>query len=122
MGMNSVVLKKPSRTRRHILDIDTEAYEGEVQLEIRPFESFKQINRCTSYLSRMKDINVVSESWSEDEGFFITISADAPLTLGRLLREMPGVADLGYNGCKKGMQKLVVMMEMAGDVPALQPA
>jgi hypothetical protein len=109
-------------------DIDSEVCEGDVQLEITPFESFSQINKFTKYLATIKNISVVSESWSEDEGFNIVISVRAPLALGRVLQDMPEVTRVqldskktSCNDQKYAYKKMVVVMKTAESPPEPLP-
>lgn len=99
-------------------DVDTELGVGNVQLEIKSFDSFHQINRYTRYLSTIENLRIISESWSEDEGLKIIVSVRVPLALARLLEDMPEVARVhfsggksGNGGPKKGSQKIVVEMK-----------
>ena len=123
---NEVV--KARREAIPVVDLDPELCEGEVQLEIKPFESFHQINKYTRYLSTVENLKIVSESWSEEDGFRITVSVQVPLALGRLLKDMPEVARVqinskksGYGGYKKGYQKMVVEMKTPEAAPELVP-
>lgn len=108
------------------VDTERDLYEGNVQLEIRSFESFRQIDKYTRYLSTIEYIKIVSESWSEDEGFRIFVSIQAPLSLERLLQSMPEVARVyfngyksSYGGLKKGCRRMVV--ELRATAPDLEP-
>jgi hypothetical protein len=99
-------------------DLGSEVCEGEVQLEITPFESFSQINKYKKYLATIKDLKIVSENWSEDDGFIIIVSVRVPLVLGRVLQDMPEVARVKlssnescHNGKKHGSKKMVVVMK-----------
>jgi len=103
-----------------------ELCEGIVQLEIRSFESFRQINRYTKYLSTIENLRIISESWWEEEGFKIVLSVQAPMVLRYLLQDMPEVKRVYYNGnksgfggYKKGCQKIVV--ELNTTEAALEP-
>jgi hypothetical protein len=105
------------------VDIDSEVCEGEIKLEITPFESFNQVDKYKKYLATVNGLRIVSESWSEeDEGYIITVSVRVPLVLGRVLRDMPEVARVQLNGQKRGGQKMVVVMKDAAVSPAPVPA
>ena len=100
------------------VDIDSEVYEGEVQLAITPFESFSQINKFKKYLSSINDLKIISENWSEEEGLSIAISLQEPLALAHVLRDMPEVARVKlssnkscHNDKKHGSKKMVVVMK-----------
>jgi hypothetical protein len=105
------------------IDPESGVCEGDIQLEIKRFEDFHQINKYTRYLSTIENLRIISESWSEDEGFNIVVSARVPLALARLLRDMPEVAQVEINGKKsgyRGNKKMVVMMKTAD--PSPEPA
>lgn len=110
-----------------VAEAESELCEGNIQLEITPFESFSQINKYKKYLATIKDLRIVEENWSEDEGLNILVSVQVPLALGRLLEDMPEVARVqlngsksGNNGHKHGYQKMVVVMKTPE--VALEPA
>jgi hypothetical protein len=130
VGWNRVTIKGASeavKARKEAIsavDLDAEVCEGDIRLEIKPFESFRQISKYTKYLSTIENLRIVSESWSEDEGFNIIVSVQVPLALGRLLQDMPEVARVhingnksGYSGYKKGYKKMVVMMKTTEVAP-----
>jgi hypothetical protein len=102
-----------------------ELYEGNVQLEIMPFESFHQIRKYTRYLSTMKNVKIVSEDWSEEDGFSITVSVQVPMALGDLIQDMPEVARVYIDGKKSGnknCKKMVVEMKTPVSAPEPIPA
>jgi hypothetical protein len=99
-------------------DLDNEVYEGEVQLQITPFEGFSQIKKYRKYLAEIKDLKIVSESWSEDEGFSFIVKAQVPLALPRLLQNLPEVACVqlntknnGHKSHKQNNKKMLVVMK-----------
>jgi hypothetical protein len=104
---------------------DRELCEGNVQIEITSFESFRQIDKCTRYLAAIENLRIVSESWSEEDGLKIIVSVEAPLALAGLLEDMPEVARVYFNGrkssfgFKKGYSRMVV--EMKSTEPAREP-
>jgi hypothetical protein len=101
-------------------DPEGEFCQGEIQLEIRPFENFRQINKYTRYLSTIENLKIVSECWSEDEGYNIVVSAQVPLALGRLLQDMPEVAHVQVAGNKPGNhgnRKMLVLVKASEVVP-----
>jgi hypothetical protein len=126
IGWNRVTTKGASeavKARKEAIsavDIESGVCEGDIQLEIKPFENFSQINKYTKYLSTIENLRILSESWSEDEGFNIMVSVRVPLVLARLLEDMPEVAQVEIN-CKKsgyrGYKKMVVMMKTTDAVP-----
>jgi len=123
IGWNRITTKGDSeavKARKEAIsavDLDPEVCEGDVRLEITPFVSFRQINKYTKYLSTIEHLRIVSESWSEDEGFNIIVSAQVPLALGRLLQDMPEVAQVYINGQKHGYKKMVVAMKTVEATP-----
>ena len=99
--------------------------EGNVQLEITSFDSFRQIDKCTRYLAAIENLRVISESWSEEDGLKIIVSVDAPLALAGLLEDIPEVERVHFNGRKssfgfrKGYSRMAV--EMKSTEPVLEP-
>ena len=104
--------------------VEEEVCEGDIRLEIKPFESFRQVDKYTRYLSSVKNLKIISKSWSEEEGYNIQLSAQMPLALGRLLRDMPEVAQVRVNGKTgyKGYKKMVVTVKTTGSLPEPVPA
>jgi hypothetical protein len=103
-----------------------ELYEGNVQLEIMPFESFHQINKYTRYLATLENVKIVSQDWSEIDGFSITVSVQVPMALGNLIQDMPEVARFYINNKKSGnnknCKKMVVEMKTPAVATAPMPA
>jgi hypothetical protein len=97
-----------------IAEIDNGLCEGNIQLEITPFESFSQINKYKKYLATIKDLQIVEENWSEEEGLNILVSVRVPLDLGRLLEDMPEVARVQVDGSrshKHSFPRMIVVMK-----------
>jgi hypothetical protein len=127
MGWNHTTAKRSNevlKTCRNEVDVNSELCEGEIQLEITPFESFSQINKYKKYLATIDGLRIVEENWSEDKGYNIVVSVRVPLALGRLLQNMPEVARVqlngnkyGYFGHKHGFKKMVVVMKTAEATP-----
>jgi len=122
IGWNHVTAKGASEAvKAHkkaisVVDVESGVCEGDIQLEIKPFESFSQINKYTNYLSTVENLRIVSESWSEDDGLNIIVSLRAPVVLAPILEDMPEVAQVEMNGRKsgfRGYKKMVVRMKMA---------
>ena len=110
-------------------DLDSDVCEGEVRLQITPFESFSQVNKYKKYLATIKDIKVVTQSWSEEEGFSIVVSVSVPLALGRLLQDMPEVARVQLNNTRHGhysqkqsCKKMTVVLKTPEQAPEPVPA
>jgi hypothetical protein len=125
--INTRSTEEAAKTRQDAIitgDADAEYCQGNIQLEIKPFDSFHQINRYTRYLSTIENLKIVSESWTEDEGLKIIVSVQVPMALARLLQDMPEVARVylncqkaGFGGMKKGCQKMLVEMKTTEAVP-----
>jgi hypothetical protein len=103
---------------------EPELCEGNIKLEITPFESFSQINRYKKFLATIKNLRIIEENWSEDEGFNILVSVQVPLALGRLLMDMPEVARVQVKSKnfwgddrKHGLKKMVVVMKAPATAP-----
>lgn len=124
IGWNHTTKKesnKALKARRNAIalaDINPELCEGNIKLEITPFESFSQINKYKKYLATIKNLRIVEENWSEEDGFNILVSVQVPLALGRLLEDMPEVARVqlngeksGHNRHKRGFKKMIVVMK-----------
>ena len=82
---------KADHTGESEREIGSELYEGDVELAIVPFESFKQTNQFRKRLSTIDNLRIVSDSWSEDEGFIIIVSLKEPMALGSILQDIPDV-------------------------------
>jgi hypothetical protein len=116
---------KTRRKAAPAVNLYPELYEGNVQLEIMPFESFHQINKYTRYLATLENVKIVSEDWSEEDGFSITVSLQVPMALGNLIQDMPEVARVYINGQKssnKNCKKMVVEMKTPAVATAPMPA
>jgi len=87
-------IKKADGTVESEHETGSELYEGDVELAIVPFESFKQTNQFRKDLLTIENLRVVSDSWSEDEGFVIVVSLRQPIALTSVLRSMPAVKDV----------------------------
>jgi hypothetical protein len=117
---------RPRENAAAAANLDTEICEGDVQLEITPFESFSQINKYKKYLATIKNIRLVEENWSEEDGFNIVVSVKVPMILGRVLQDMPEVARVKLSGNKNcsnrqkhGLKKMVVVMKSLAATPEL---
>ena len=107
-------------------DGEWELFEGYVQVSIKSFESFRQIDKYARYIAAIDNLRIISESWSEEDGFKIIISTQAPLALERLLLMMPEVRRVYFNGQKSGhggFQKRLpeLVVELKAAEIALEP-
>ncbi|HJX11907.1 MAG TPA: HD domain-containing phosphohydrolase [Dehalococcoidales bacterium] len=93
----------------------TELYEGSVELGITRIESFRQINQFRKSLLAVENLSMASDSWSEEEGFVIIVSAREPMPLGQVLREMPDVEEVTTNG-----EKIMVAFKVTEEAGQLQ--
>jgi len=115
IGWNRSLKKEMAKPAE--LPPDAALYEGDVRLEITPFESFRQIDKYKKYLAKIPGISIVADSWSEEEGCSIVVSVKTPVALGRLLENMPGVARVQYGSEKSGrsqkhgQQKMTVVVD-----------
>jgi hypothetical protein len=103
-----------------------ERFESNVQIEITPFRSYAQINGYKKYLAANKELRIVEEFWSEDEGYNIVVTLRAPLDLGLFLETLPEVAQVqdfrraGEKSRKHALKKIVVTMNTPEEI--LEPA
>jgi hypothetical protein len=115
-------IKAAKNARNAVCDAASELCEGNIQLEITPFKSFSQINKYKKYLATIKELRIMEENWSEDDGFNILVSVQVPLALGRLLQDMPEVARVqlngrsGNNSHKQALKKMVVIMKSPAEL------
>jgi hypothetical protein len=118
IGWNRSLKKETAKPAE--LQPNATLYEGDVRLEITPFESFKQIDRYKKYLVKIPGISIVADSWSEEDGFSVVVSVRTPVALGRLLENMPGVARVQYDSEKPGRSQKHGQQKMVVVVNALQ--
>jgi len=77
-----------------------ELYEGIVQLTIAPPIDLGQARKLEEHLSQVQDLRLVLVGGSVDEGTEIVVSADKPIPLIDILREMPPVEQVAKKGKK----------------------
>jgi hypothetical protein len=88
-------------------------YEGQVQLTVTTFIDFHQINTYAKYLARVKNLTIVSQVWSEDEGFNILVALQEPMDLEHILPELPEVETVyaaGFTHGSNGIRKICVVL------------
>lgn len=72
----------------------SELYEGDIRLEIKSPEDFRQVDQFRKCLKKVENLRIASNSWSEDEGLIIFVSLRSPVPLGGILSQMPMVAQV----------------------------
>ena len=87
-------------------DIGSEIYEGDVELVVPSPAGFKQVRQFKECLERVENLRVVWSGGSVDEGSVIGVSVQKPMTLIRILNEMPTLEKVD----KKG-ERIVVMLK-----------
>jgi hypothetical protein len=77
---------------------DSELYKGEIKLAVMPPVDPGQFRKLEEHLSQVNDLSLVLIGGSATEGTEIIVSADNPLPLLDILREMPPVAEVTKKG------------------------
>jgi hypothetical protein len=98
-------------------DITSELYQDTIQLEVTPFLGFKHIAQFKKILLMVDGLRIMSESWSEDDGFIITLSLREPILLGRILQEMTDVQEVYQKG-----GRIVAVLKTSGEAGENEPA
>ena len=80
--------------------VSGELYEGIVQLTIVPPIDLGQVRKLEEHLDQVQDLRLVLVGGSVDEGTEIVVSADKPIPLIDVLREMPPVEQVSKKGKK----------------------
>jgi len=86
--------------------IGSEIYQGDVELVVPSPAGFKQVRQFKERLERVENLRVVWSGGSVDEGSIIAVSVQKPMTLIRILNEMPTLEKVD----KKG-ERIVVMLK-----------
>jgi hypothetical protein len=76
----------------------TELYKGIVKLTIVPPVDSGQVRELEEHLYQVQDLRLVLVGGSIDEGTEIIVSAESPIPLLDILREMPPVAQVIKKG------------------------
>ena len=71
--------------------VSAELYQGIVKLTIAPPIDLGQVRKLEEYLSQVQDLRLVLIGGSVDEGTEIVVSAENPIPLMDVLREIPPV-------------------------------
>jgi len=109
--------KKTKDAPKLYYDITSELYQDNIQLEITPFISFKKISQFKKCLLVVEGVKIVSESWSEDEGFIISIFLQTPMNLGSILKSMTDVQEVYQEG-----SRVVVVLRTCDEEKINEPA
>jgi len=88
-------------------DIGAKIYEGNVMLVVPPPVGFEQVSQFKEYLERVENLRILFFGASADEGFIIAVSVQQPMTLIRILNEMPMVE----KAIKKSKKQIVLMLK-----------
>jgi putative nucleotidyltransferase with HDIG domain len=90
--------KKSKNVPKAIIDISSELFEGEVKLEITPFIDFKQTDKIKKYLLGINNVKVISQGWSEEEGYIFFLSVTEPTVIGPIFQRIPGIQKVYGDG------------------------
>jgi len=88
-------------------DIGAKIYEGNIMLVVPPPVGFEQVSQFKEYLERVENLRILFFGASADEGFIIAVSVQQPMTLIRILNEMPMVE----KAIKKSKKQIVLMLK-----------
>ena len=80
--------------------VSAELYQGIVKLTIVPPIDLGQVRKLEEYLSQVQDLRLVLIGGSVDEGTEIVVSAENPIPLMDVLREIPPVEQVVKKGKK----------------------
>jgi putative nucleotidyltransferase with HDIG domain len=106
---------KVATIRNH--DINAALFEGDVQLAIVPVISFRKMYQFKKCLLMVEGVKIVSESWSEDEGFILSILLQTPMNLGSVLQRMTDVQEVYQEG-----PRVVVVLRTCDEEKTNEPA
>ena len=84
-------VKEAKRAQEAVHDISSEIYEGDVRLVIPSPAGFEQVTQFKERLEKVKKLRIVWVGGSVEEGAIIVASLQNPMTLIRILNEMPTV-------------------------------
>jgi putative nucleotidyltransferase with HDIG domain len=98
-------------------DINSALFEGDVQLAIVPFISFRKTSQFKKCLLMVEGVKIVSESWSEDEDYIISVFLQTPMNLGSILKSMTDVQEVYQEG-----PRVVVVLRTCDEEKINEPA
>jgi colicin import membrane protein len=79
-------------------EVGAELYEGMVKLTIASPVDYEQIRKLEEYLRQVQNLHLVSVGGSTEEGTKIVVSAEEPIPLASVLREMPSIEQVVRKG------------------------
>jgi uncharacterized Zn finger protein (UPF0148 family) len=83
--------EEAKRAQEAVHDISSEIYEGDVRLVIPSPVGFEQVTQFKKRLEKVKKLRIVWVGGSVEDGAIIVASLQNPMTLIRILNEMPTV-------------------------------
>jgi sulfite reductase alpha subunit-like flavoprotein len=90
--------RKARETREAALDISSEIYEGDVRLVVPSAVTLKHVTQFQEHLRKVDNLKIALVGGSVDEGVIIVVSLEQPVTLIRILNEMPMVEKVDKKG------------------------
>ena len=82
-------LLKSRKRLAPIPDVGLELYEGDIKLAVKSSAGYKATNQFKECLRTTESLRIDMDSWSEDEGIKIVVSAQKPIPLVNILSQMP---------------------------------
>ena len=86
------------QTKERAKEADAELYQGIVNLTILPPVDSGQVSKLEEHLSQVTDLRLILVGGSAAEGTEIVVSAENPIPLMEILKEMPPVAQVTKKG------------------------
>ena len=84
--------------RKEAEQVSAELYEGIVKLAIASPVDYEQMKELSEYLRQVQNLHLVLVGGSVEEGTKIVVSAEKPIPLVSVLREMPPVEQVVKKG------------------------
>lgn len=85
-------------TKKEVKESGAELYKGTVRLTIVPPVDSGQVRKLEEHLSQVPELRLVLIGGSVAEGTEIVVSAESPIPLLDILRDMPPVAQVTKKG------------------------
>lgn len=86
------------QTEERAKETGAELYQGIVKLTILPPVDSGQVSKLEEHLSQVTDLRLILVGGSAAEGTEIVVSAENPIPLMEILKEMPPVAQVTKKG------------------------
>ena len=86
------------QTEERAKETGAELYQGIVKLTILPPVDSGQVSKLEEHLSQVTDLRLILVGGSATEGTEIVVSAENPIPLMEILKEMPPVAQVTKKG------------------------